>query len=139
MSEPAEPQFRWRDLAEVAIGASIIAFPIAVTEEIWNLGSDLSLARVLVVAAVSFVLLAAAIYLVHHHDDFPLTHRGFVVRVAATYSVTLLISACMLIAIDQFGLFEDPVVAVKRAIIVAFPASFAATLVDSFTDRPRIR
>ena len=69
------------------------------------------------------------------HDQFPLSRGAFVVRVAVTYSVTLLISIFLLFGIDRIELWQEPLVAIKRAIIVAFPASFAATAVDSFTDR----
>ena len=71
------------------------------------------------------------------HDQFPLSRGAFVVRVAVTYSVTLLISIFLLFGIDRIELLQEPLVAIKRAIIVAFPASFAATAVDSFTDRSR--
>jgi hypothetical protein len=54
-----------------------------------------------------------------------------------TYSVTLLIGALLLMGIDRIGLLQALLVAIKRAIIVAFPASFAATAVDSFMDRSR--
>lgn len=43
-------------------------------------------------------------------------------------------SAARLLAVDVLPLFSDPAVALKRTIIVAFPASFAATTVDSFHD-----
>ncbi len=40
-------------------------------------------------------------------------------------------SAAVLFAIDKLPLFTKTLVAIKRTIIVAFPASFAATVVDS--------
>ena len=135
MSNPAEPTFQWRDLAEVAIGACILAFPVAVTEEIWALGAELSLGRVLGLAVASVFLLAIVIYVVHRHEGFPLTHKAFLLRLVVTYAVTLLISALTLLSIDQLELFQDPLIAFKRTILVAFPATFAATAVDSFAHR----
>jgi uncharacterized membrane protein len=137
MAHPKEPQFRWHDLGEVAVGACIVAFPVAMTDEVWALSAELSLYRVLGFAVVSIFLLFAAIFLVHRHDKFPLSHRALVVRVAVTYSVTLLISMLLLFGIDRIDLLQEPLVAIKRVVIVAFPASFAATAVDSFTDRSR--
>ncbi len=93
--------------------------------------------RVLGFAVVSIFLLTGVVYLVHRHDQFPLSHRALVVRVAVTYSVTLRISTLLLMGIDRIDLLQEPLVAIKRAIIVAFPASFAATAVDSFSDRSR--
>ncbi len=61
MSEPAEPRFHWRDLAEVGIGACILAFPVAATKEIWILGAELPLGRVLMFGVASIFLLATVI------------------------------------------------------------------------------
>lgn len=135
MSESAEPGFHWRDLAEVGIGACILAFPVAVTEEIWILGAELSLGRVLMFAVVSILLLATVIYVIHRHEGRPLSHKTFVLRVIGTYAATFAISALLLLGIDRLDLFQEPLVALKRTILIAFPASFAATLVDSFTNR----
>ena len=139
MSNPAEPKFHWQDLAEVAIGACILAFPVAVTEEIWALGAELSLGRVLVFAVVSIFLLAIVIYVVHGHEGLPLTHKGFLLRLVVTYAVPFLISALLLFGIDRLDLFQDPLIAFKRTILVAFPATFAATALDSFAHRSRYR
>ncbi len=46
----------------------------------------------------------------------------------------MMVAATVLFAVDRLPLFTDTLVAVKRTIIVAFPASFAATVVDSFGD-----
>jgi uncharacterized membrane protein len=137
MTNPKAPQFRWHDLGEVAVGACIVAFPVAMTDEVWALSAELSIYRVLSFAIISIVLLFAVIFMIHRHDQFPLSHRALVVRVAMTYSVTLLISMLLLFGIDRIELLQEPLVAFKRVIIVAFPASFAATAVDSFSDRSR--
>ena len=131
---PAEPRFHRRDMVEIAVGACIMAFPVAVTEEVWNLGTDLTLWRVLLVALASVSFLAVLIYVLHGHAAFPLTKKAFLQRVAGTYGITLLISALLLLGVDQLDLLQDPAIALKRTILVAFPASFAATAVDSFAD-----
>ena len=135
MSEPAEPRFHWRDLAEVGIGACILAFPIAATEEIWILGAELPLGRVLMFGVVSVLLLATVIYVIHGHEGRPLSHKAFILRVVGTYAATFAISALLLLGLDRLDLFQEPLIALKRTILIAFPASFAATLVDSFTNR----
>ncbi len=122
-------------MAEIAVGACIMAFPVAATEEIWNLGTDLELWRALLFALVSVCFLAALIYVLHGHAEFPDTRKVFLQRVAGTYGVTLAISASLLLGVDQLDLLQDPAIALKRTILVAFPASFAATTVDSFADR----
>ena len=132
---PTEPRFQWRDVAEIAVGAFIMAFPVAATEEIWNLGAELSLGRVLIFAVTSVLILALLINRIYGHNRFPLTHKTFVLRVVSTYGVTLLISALLLLGLDRLELFQDPLIALKRTILVALPASFAATAVDSLPNR----
>ena len=123
------------DRVQIAVGACIMGFPAAATGEIWDLGEQLPLGRVLLFALASFAFLAWMIYVLHGHDQEPSSRRGFVLRVLNTYGLTLLISAAMLFGLGQFDLFSEPIIGLKRTIIVAFPASFAATAVDSFADR----
>ena len=47
------------------------------------------------------------------------------------YFVTLLTCAVMLAGLDRFELFVDPLLGLKRTVLIAFPASFAAMVVDS--------
>ena len=135
MSKSTEPGFHWKDLAEVVLGACILGFPVAATEEIWNLGAELPLGRVLIFAVASIFLLATVIYVIHRHEGRPLSHKTFMLRVVGTYGATFAISALLLLGLDRLELFQEPLVALKRTILVAFPASFAAALVDSFTKR----
>lgn len=99
------------------------------------LGAELSLGRVLMFAAVSILLLATVIYVIHRHEGRPLSHITFMRRVIGTYVATFAISALLLLGLDRLDLFQEPLVALKRTILIAFPASFAATFVDSFTNR----
>ncbi len=122
-----EPRFHLRDVVEIAVGACVMAFPVAVTEEVWNLGEELALGRVLLFALAALFFLAVFIYVLHDHVGFPPTRKAFLLRVASTYGVTLLISALLLLGVDRIDLQQDPLIALKRTILVAFPASFAAT------------
>jgi uncharacterized membrane protein len=38
-----------RDVAEIIVGSLVLVFPLALTEEIWNLSEEISLARVLII------------------------------------------------------------------------------------------
>jgi hypothetical protein len=60
---------------------------------------------------------------------------GTSLRVVGTYGVAFLISGLMLLSIDRLDLLQDPLIALKRTIFVAVPASFAATTVDGLADR----
>ena len=125
-------RFSRRDVAEVATGACIMAFPVAVTEEVWNLGAELSLPHVLFFALGSISFLALMIFMLQHGSVGP-DRKIFLRRVFSTYFLTLLIASLLLLGVDRLELFSNPLVGLKRAILVAFPASFAATAVDSFS------
>jgi len=106
-----------------------MAFPVAATEEVWTLSEELALLRVLLFALASIVFLALLIAALHHREGLLADRKVFLHRVLSTYLVTLLIAALLLIGLDRFDLLE-PWVSLKRTILVAFPASFAATVVD---------
>jgi len=53
----------------------------------------------------------------------------FIERVIVGYAIAL-IAALLLLALFDKGLIEDPLLGLKRAVIVALLASFAATVVD---------
>ncbi len=122
---------RGRDIAELAIGACIMAFPLAVTEEVWNLSAELSLGRSLLIAFGTLLVVAVLVWMLFYHGQTPEDRRHFVWRVMAAYGLALLVAALLLAGIDRLPLLGDPVLALKRTILVAFPASFAATAVDS--------
>ena len=123
-------RFGWQDLGQVAIGACVMAFPMAAAQETWDLGTELPLGRVLLFALASFLFLGLLIRALHHNPWDADSGRDFYKRVISTYLATLLISALLLFGIDRLDLLTDPVVGLKRTILVAFPASFAATVVD---------
>lgn len=121
------------DIAQIAVGSLLLAFPAAVTEEIWNLSTALSLLRVLLLSFGSLVVISLFVYAVYDHKGVVPERRDFYSRVGATYGVTLLICAVLLMAIDRLDPLVDLGLAIKRTILVAFPASFAATVVDSIS------
>lgn len=118
------------DVAQIALGAIIMAFPVAVTEEIWNLGEELSTGRVLLIALSSVVILGQLILMLYHTGEETTNRKVFLQRVLSTYGLTLFIAALLLFGIDRLELLSDPITGLKRAILVAFPACFAATVVD---------
>jgi len=119
------------DVAELVIGASVLAFPVAVTEEVWNLSEQIGLLNVMMIAISSCLFLSVFIFYIHGEKNDDSTRRLEIKRVVATYGVTLLVCAAILIMVGKFPLLTDTAVALKRVVLVAFPASFSATVVDS--------
>jgi len=135
MAEPLSTtghKLNWRDVAEIVVGSCVLAFPVSVTEEVWNLSKTLPVGRVLYMAIWAIIFIALFTY----HRYFRGQLRGnvgrFVLRVAAVYFVTVVSAATILLALNQLTTVET-VVAIKRVVIVSFPASFAATIVDGMS------
>jgi len=124
-------RFNRSDIGELIIGANILAFPVAITEEIWDLSESISLINVSFVALASCIFLSIFIYYHHGRTGKDNIAKIEVNRVVATYLVTLLVSAAVLMMLSKLPLLTEPLVALKRVILVAFPASFSATVVDS--------
>jgi len=127
----APAKFARRDVAQIVVGACVMAFPVATTGEVWDLGEQLSILRVLLFAVASMFFLGVMVFLLHHHKGAPSDRRTFLLRVLSTYVLTLVIAAALLFGVDKLELLTAPLVSLKRVILVAFPASFAATVVDS--------
>ena len=124
-------KFGMRDVSEVVIGSGLLAFPLAVSEEVWNISQELMLGRILLIIFASIALIAWFGYYMFYNSNVSTRRWEFVFRVSCVYAITLAVSAFMLAVIDQFPLSTEPDVAIKRMIIVALPASFSATIVDS--------
>jgi len=124
-------RFGMIDVAQIAIGSVLLGFPIAVTEEVWELSKALSVNRTLLIAISSITMIAFFAYYMFYHTRLAHRRWDFVLRVTSVYLITLSVCAAILAAIDQLHLFVDPQLALKRTILVAFPASFSATIVDS--------
>jgi len=60
--KPLMVEFRPRDLMQVIVGASILAVPVALTEETWRLGQTLPFRNVPILSAVSLLLISLFVY-----------------------------------------------------------------------------
>lgn len=127
-------ELRVRDMAELLAGAIVMAFPIAITEEVWDLGEELSLLRITLIALGSILFIALLVWALFQRGHPPEHRRDFLRRVLAAYGLALFVAAMILFAVGRLELLTDPLVGLKRSVLVAFPASFAATAVDSLGD-----
>jgi len=130
---PGGSALRAQDVVEIAIGSAALAFPVATTEEVWNLSSELSAVRVALLGLTSLVIVAVFVVVVYHREGRGERPQRFWHRVAAVYLVTLVVCAGILALLDRLPLLTDLDTAIKRTILVSFPASFSATVVDSLS------
>jgi uncharacterized membrane protein len=128
--DPLKVELKWADAMQLLAGALVMSVPVAVTEEVWDLGETLSGWRILLIVLTSLVILSFFIRVLFYPGDKLKQYRGeFVKRLTASYLVTLAVALSLLILFDKAPL-EDVSLALRRAVIVALPASLAATAVD---------
>jgi uncharacterized membrane protein len=126
---PLKVEFRFEDFCQLLIGACVLALPVALTEEVWNLGEQLSMARTLIIMAVSIFTLTGFIWVLFYGERVGDYKSDFINRVLSAYIVTFLVALFILFLFDQAPL-NDLQVTFTRTVVVAFPASFSATVID---------
>jgi len=120
------------DIMQVVVGASALSVPVAFSEESWNLSRTLPLPNVALLVVLS--LLFVNLYSFQSIFQRNVRHRiaAFLSRTAVDYGVTLAVVLAVLLALNRLPLIAEPLVAIKRIIILSFPASMGAVVVDSF-------
>lgn len=129
--KPLMLEFKSRDVMQVIIGSALLAIPVALTEEAWNLGNTLPILNVSLIALLSLVFISVFVYF----NFYKVTFKGYVVdfvkRIVGTYFISLLVVALILTLVDKCPWGADNILAVKRIIIVSFPAAMSGTLSDT--------
>ncbi len=128
---PFMVEFRPRDLFQIIVGASVLAIPVAFTEEAWELGIQLPLNNVLILGGLSLLIIACFVYFHTYRFNFRGHEFNYVKRVFATYFVSLAVVGILLTIIEKCPWGLDNILAVKRIIIVAFPATMSAAISDT--------
>ena len=129
--KPLEVEFRLRDLLQTVVGASILAIPAAYTEETWDLGSELGAANIIGIAVMSLCFIATFVYYNFYMSYFAQFKAQYFIRVIATYLISLLVVATLLTLIDKTQWGVDNALAIKRIVVVGFPAAMSATVADA--------
>lgn len=129
--KPLEVEYRLRDVLQTVVGASILAIPAAYTEEAWNLGSQLPTANIIGIAVLSVFFIATFVYYNFYKSYFEQFKTQYFVRVIATYLISLLVVATLLALVDKTPWGVDNALAIKRIIVVGFPAAMSATVADA--------
>lgn len=129
--KPLMVEFRIRDMMQTVVGASILAIPAAYTEEAWNLGRDLPVANISAIALISILFIATFVFFNFYKSYIAEFRAQFVIRVITTYAVSFVVVAILLTVIGQCPWGTDNALALKRIVVVAFPASMSATITDA--------
>ncbi len=129
--KPLMLEFKPRDIMQVLVGSALLAIPVSLTEEAWNLGQVLPNTNVALIAFLSLLFISVFVYF----NFYKITLRGyvfeFVKRVLGTYLLSFLVVAVILTLLQKCPWGIDNLLAVKRIVIVAFPAAMSGTLSDT--------
>ena len=128
--KPFMVEFRLRDLMQVIVGASLLAIPVAFTEEVWTLSTKLPMANVLGLSALSLLFIGLFVFFNFYRFHLGKHWLEYCKRVFMTYVISLLVVALLLWIIQRCPWSTEPMVAIKRILIVAFPASMSAAVSD---------
>ena len=130
---PLKVELKIRDILEVIVGASILAIPVAFTEEVWNMGEDLHWLNIIALSAISLLFLGSFIYYSSYRKRLELFRKEYYKRIFLTYFLSILVVGLLLLIVDKAPFFTDFDLALKRTIIGAFPASMSATVTDNIS------
>jgi uncharacterized membrane protein len=129
--KPFMVEFRPRDLMQVIVGASILAVPVAFTEETWKLGEELAWCNTAALSAISILFISLFVYFNFYRFHIRDHLLECVKRIGSIYLFSLLVVALLLTIIGRCPWGADAAVAIKRILIVAFPASMSAAISDT--------
>lgn len=127
---PLMLEFYARDVIQVIIGAVLLTVPVAFTEEVWTLGQNLHISSIIVVMLLSLTFISIFIYYNYYKRKLKKYKHFFIRRVLATYLISLLVAGFFLSIIGKVPWTTDFLLAFKRTVLVAFPASMSAAVVD---------
>lgn len=118
------------DVSQIAIGAFALAVPISFSEEAWKLSETLPFFNIIVLFILSIFFLSFYAYESVFQGNIKHRYLVFLFRIVFAYSIALCVVAMILVSIDKFPLFTEPIITLKRLIVIGMPASMGAIIVD---------
>jgi uncharacterized membrane protein len=115
--------FNLEDANQVMIGAFTFAVPISFSEEAWRMGETLPVLNLSILMSISLIFLAFYTYQNVFQGDIKDRVFAYVARILITYAMTALVVGFILFSRNKLPISEEPLVALKRLIIIAMPAS----------------
>lgn len=124
--------FNLEDASQIFVGAFALAVPISFSEEAWRLGETLPITNLFMLFSLSVIFLGVFTYQSVFQKDIQSRQLVFIFRIVIAYVMTALVVALVLFCLDKLPLFDNPIVSLKRIIVITMPASMGAIVVDSF-------
>ncbi|MEF1227126.1 DUF2391 family protein [Vibrio fortis] len=124
--------FNLEDAGQIFVGAFALAVPISFSEEAWQLGESLPTANLALLFLLSCLFLSIYAFESVYQRNINGRVMEFISRIVIAYILTIMVVALVLLCIDKLPLLDSPLVALKRVIVIAMPASMGAIIVDGF-------
>jgi len=124
--------FNLEDLIQIAIGAFALSIPISFSEEAWIISESLPAINLLFVIGISLIFITLYAFQSVFGGNVNKRVNIFLLRICIAYITTLAVVALVLFSLDKLPLLTDPIVAIKRVLVIAMPASMGAIIVDGF-------
>lgn len=124
-------KINFEDISQIIVGAAVMGIPIAFSEELWEFGETLPVFNILILGVLSLgIQYFYTYYSLFQGKENHSFHIIF--RVSLNYVLTFLTVGIILFALNRLSLSSDFLVGLKRMIILSFPASLGAVIVDGF-------
>jgi uncharacterized membrane protein len=130
---PLKVELRVHDFLEILVGASILAVPVAFTEEVWNMGDQLPWFNVLLLSGFALLFLGSFIYFTSYRAHLKMFRNEYFKRTFTTFVLSVIVVGLLLTVVDKCPWVTDFDLAMKRTLIGAFPASLSATVTDNIS------
>ena len=130
MLKPVMLEVYPRDVMQLIVGATLLAIPIAFTEEVWALGETLPWTNIVLLSLLSVTFTSLFVYYNFYRNHFKGHQLEFVKRIVLLYTISLGISWLVLYLVGQAPGGEQLAITIKRMIILSFPASMSAAIAD---------
>ncbi|BCL69854.1 hypothetical protein TUMSATVNIG1_18090 [Vibrio nigripulchritudo] len=124
--------FNVEDASQILVGAFALAVPIAFSEEAWRLGETLPSFNLALLVFLSVIFLGLYTYVSVFQRQIENRKWDFLIRIAAAYFIAATVVALVLLSINKLPLMMEPLVSIKRIVVITMPASMGAIVVDSF-------
>ncbi len=124
-----EESFNLEDFIQIVIGSSLLVAPIAFSEEAWNLSRSLPLGNIIFLMFLSIFFITLYVYQGIFSADVKSRKLIFISRIFIDYFITLMVVCVILLALNKIP-FDNPLIAIKRIILIGFPASLVGVVLD---------
>lgn len=121
--------FNIEDFVQIVIGSSLLVAPIAFSEEAWNLSKTLPIKNIVFLMLLSLFFIGLYVYQGIFSGNIKNRVSEVISRIFIDYIITLFVVFIILIALDKIP-FDSPLIAVKRVILIGFPASLVGVVLD---------